>query len=57
MNRTMERLCWPEESALNKKFHDGDSGGRVYEVVGVVADAFVVSYPLRQASALSCELH
>jgi putative ABC transport system permease protein len=37
VNQTMSRLCWPGESALNKRFRA--AGGRVYEVVGIVGDA------------------
>lgn len=37
VNETMARLCWPGESALNKRFRDKNN--RPFEVVGVVADA------------------
>lgn len=37
VNETMARLCWPAQSALNKRFRD--KYNRPFEVVGVVADA------------------
>ncbi len=37
VNETMARLCWPGDSALDKKFHDRK--GRDYKVVGVAGDA------------------
>jgi putative ABC transport system permease protein len=42
INDTMARLCWSGESPLGKRFRN--KGGRVFEVVGVMADARIDSY-------------
>jgi putative ABC transport system permease protein len=42
VNETMARLCWPGENAINHKFRA--PGGRVFEVIGVVADVCIYRY-------------
>jgi putative ABC transport system permease protein len=42
INDTMARLCWPAQSALNKKFRSKE--GRVFEVIGVVGDCRIDRY-------------
>jgi len=45
LNESAARLCWPGEKAVGKKLRKPErAGDKVYEVVGVVADARLYKY-------------